>query len=70
MGFALEVKVIDGHVQSFAPGAPIVPGVTSVALDGHPPGHVGYEITCGKQRLLDIGDMAHSWAGSGTRVRS
>jgi glyoxylase-like metal-dependent hydrolase (beta-lactamase superfamily II) len=36
------------------------PGVTSVALNGHTPGHVGYEITSGKQSLLDIGDMAHS----------
>jgi glyoxylase-like metal-dependent hydrolase (beta-lactamase superfamily II) len=58
---AALVKVIDGHVQTFTPGAPIAPGVTSVALNGHTPGHVGYEITSGKQSLLDIGDMAHSW---------
>jgi hypothetical protein len=25
---------------------------------------VGYEITSGKQSLLDIGDMAHSWVVS------
>jgi glyoxylase-like metal-dependent hydrolase (beta-lactamase superfamily II) len=57
---AALVKVIDGHVQTFTPGAAIAPGVRSVALDGHTPGHVGYEITSGKQRLLDIGDLAHS----------
>jgi glyoxylase-like metal-dependent hydrolase (beta-lactamase superfamily II) len=57
---AALVKVIDGHVQTFSPGAPIAPGVKSVALNGHTPGHVGYEITSGKQSLLDIGDMAHS----------
>jgi glyoxylase-like metal-dependent hydrolase (beta-lactamase superfamily II) len=57
---AALVKVIDGHVQTFTPGAPIAPGVKSVALNGHTPGHVGYEITSGKQSLLDIGDMAHS----------
>jgi glyoxylase-like metal-dependent hydrolase (beta-lactamase superfamily II) len=57
---AALVKVIGGHVQTFTPGAPIAPGVTSVALNGHTPGHVGYEITSGKQSLLDIGDMAHS----------
>jgi glyoxylase-like metal-dependent hydrolase (beta-lactamase superfamily II) len=57
---AALVKIIDGQVQTFAPGAPIAPGVTSVALNGHTPGHVGYEITSGKQSLLDIGDMAHS----------
>jgi glyoxylase-like metal-dependent hydrolase (beta-lactamase superfamily II) len=57
---AALVKVIDGHVQTFTPGAPIAPDVTSVALNGHTPGHVGYEITSGTQSLLDIGDAAHS----------
>jgi glyoxylase-like metal-dependent hydrolase (beta-lactamase superfamily II) len=57
---AALVKVIDGHVRTFTPGERIAPGVTSVALNGHTPGHVGYEITSGKQSLLDIGDMAHS----------
>jgi glyoxylase-like metal-dependent hydrolase (beta-lactamase superfamily II) len=57
---AALVKAIDGHVQTFTPGAAIAPGVTSVALEGHTPGHVGYEITSGKQSLLDIGDLAHS----------
>jgi glyoxylase-like metal-dependent hydrolase (beta-lactamase superfamily II) len=57
---AALVKVIDGHVQTFTPGAPIAPGVTSIALNGHTPGHVGYDITSGKESLLDIGDMAHS----------
>jgi glyoxylase-like metal-dependent hydrolase (beta-lactamase superfamily II) len=54
------VKEIDGHVQTFTPGAPIAPGIRSVALNGHTPGHVGYEISSGRQRLLDIGDLAHS----------
>ncbi len=54
------VKIIEGHVQSFTPGAPIAPGITSLALEGHTPGHVGYEIASGQQTLLDIGDLAHS----------
>lgn len=57
---AALVKTIGGQVQTFAPGAAVVPGVTSVALDGHTPGHVGYEITSGNQSVLDIGDLAHS----------
>jgi glyoxylase-like metal-dependent hydrolase (beta-lactamase superfamily II) len=57
---AALVKLIDGQVQTFTPGASVAPGVTAVALNGHTPGHVGYEITSGKQSLLDIGDMAHS----------
>jgi glyoxylase-like metal-dependent hydrolase (beta-lactamase superfamily II) len=57
---AALVKAIDGHVHTFMPGASIAPGVTSVTLNGHTPGHVGYEISSGTQSLLDIGDMAHS----------
>ena len=54
------VKAISKHVHTFEPGAQIVPGITSVALGGHTPGHVGYEIVSGDARILDIGDMAHS----------
>ena len=54
------VKAIAPHVQTFTAGKAIAPGVTPIALDGHTPGHVGYEIVSGKQRLLDIGDLAHS----------
>ncbi len=54
------VKAISGHVHTFEPGTRIAPGVTSVALAGHTAGHVGYEISSGHTRLLDIGDLAHS----------
>ncbi len=59
-GPAEMVKAISAHVKTFEPGAQVVPGVTSVALNGHTPGHVGYEIVSGTSRLLDIGDLAHS----------
>ena len=55
-----QVKAIASRVHTFEPGAEIAPGVTSVALIGHTPGHVGYEITSGDAHLLDIGDLAHS----------
>ncbi len=57
---AAIVKVIAGHVKPFLPGAVVAPGITSVAIKGHTPGHVGYEISSGEARLLDIGDTAHS----------
>jgi len=59
-GPAELVKAISAHVKTFEPGARIAPGVTAVALDGHTPGHVGYEIASGKAKLLDIGDLSHS----------
>ena len=54
------VKAISEHVRTFEPGAQVAPGITSVALGGHTPGHVGYEVVSGDSRLLDIGDLAHS----------
>lgn len=54
------VKAIDGHVKTFKPGAQVITGITSVALKGHTPGHVGYEMVSGKEKLFDIGDTVHS----------
>jgi glyoxylase-like metal-dependent hydrolase (beta-lactamase superfamily II) len=59
-GPANVVQAISKHVRTFEPGAQIAPGVTSVALTGHTPGHVGYEIASKDARLLDIGDLVHS----------
>jgi glyoxylase-like metal-dependent hydrolase (beta-lactamase superfamily II) len=59
-GPANLVAAITAHVVTFAPGATVVPGIRSRALEGHTPGHVGYEISSGEARLLDIGDLAHS----------
>src|SRR6185369_5237311 len=39
---------------------PVLPGITPIALYGHTPGHVGYEIVSRGARLEDIGDTAHS----------
>ena len=36
-----------------------VPGVTSLPLPGHTPGHSGYMITSGNQSLLIWGDIIH-----------
>jgi glyoxylase-like metal-dependent hydrolase (beta-lactamase superfamily II) len=54
------VKAISAHVKPFKAGNRVFPGITSVALPGHTPGHVGYEIGGGKNRLFDIGDTVHS----------
>ncbi|MGR9172897.1 MBL fold metallo-hydrolase [Hyphomicrobiales bacterium] len=54
------VKTVEGHVKTFEPGAEVAPGITSVELPGHTPGHVGYQIASGDEKMLDIGDTAHS----------
>ncbi|HEY1752561.1 MAG TPA: MBL fold metallo-hydrolase [Caulobacteraceae bacterium] len=53
-------RVIAPQVRTFAPGVELLPGITPIALYGHTPGHVGYVIASGGQRLVDIGDIAHS----------
>jgi glyoxylase-like metal-dependent hydrolase (beta-lactamase superfamily II) len=54
------VKVIAVQVKPFLPGGVVSPGVRSVALVGHTPGHTGYDISSGGAHLIDIGDSAHS----------
>ena len=54
------VKTISAQVQTFEPGTVVAPGITAVAIKGHTPGHMGYEIVDGEDRILDIGDSAHS----------
>ena len=54
------VVAIGSHVAPFAPGDLVAPGITPVFIAGHTPGHVGYEITSGRSRLLDVGDTVHS----------
>lgn len=51
---------IKAQIKTFKPGEPILPGITPVALPGHTPGHVGYEIVSQGQRMVDVGDMVHS----------
>ncbi|MEG3175921.1 MBL fold metallo-hydrolase [Sphingomonas sp. RB3P16] len=57
---AALVAAITPKVQIFAPGASVLPGIRAVPLPGHTPGHSGYEISSGRDRLLAIGDSAHS----------
>ena len=54
------VEAIAPRIKTFAPGDIVVAHIQAIAIDGHTPGHVGYEITSGKLRLMDIGDTAHS----------
>lgn len=54
------VAAIGGQVKTFEPGTEPVPGILAIAATGHTPGHTVYEISSRGQKLLDIGDSAHS----------
>ena len=54
------LAAITPKVRTFEPGAQVTPSIKAVALAGHTPGHAGYEIVSGEDRLLYIGDAMHS----------
>jgi glyoxylase-like metal-dependent hydrolase (beta-lactamase superfamily II) len=56
---AALVTAITPKVETFAPGAQITPGIKAYAIDGHTPGHTGFEIASGDERLLYIADAMH-----------
>ena len=54
------VTAITPKVETFQPGAvALTPSISSVAINGHTPGHMGYEIRSGSDSLLYIGDTMH-----------
>lgn len=57
---ATLVPLIAPKVRTFTPGVEVTPSITAVALDGHTPGHSGFEIVSGRDRLLYVGDALHS----------
>ncbi len=46
-------------MHTFSGSVEVFPGVTSVPLHGHTPGHSGYMISSGKDSLLIWGDIVH-----------
>ena len=48
-----------GHLETFADGAAILPGLTSVPTPGHTPGHTSIMVSAGNEHLLIVGDAAH-----------
>ena len=48
-----RTTIFDGEVE-------VVPGIASVFLPGHTPGHVGYALSSGDASLLIWGDIVHA----------
>lgn len=53
------VKPYAGRVRRFAKDGDIAPGITSMHLPGHTPGHTGFTVASGKETLLIWGDIIH-----------
>ncbi len=51
-----------GRLVTFADGAEVIPGVKTIKLNGHTPGHTGYLFGHGDQTVLFWGDTIHSHA--------
>lgn len=51
-----------GRLQRYAAGSALLPGIASLALNGHTPGHSGYLLSSAGQSLLVWGDVVHSHA--------
>jgi len=47
-----------GRIRAFTEGE-VFPGVTAMPLPGHTPGHTGYLVQSGGERLLVWGDVVH-----------
>ncbi|AQR63352.1 MBL fold metallo-hydrolase [Brevundimonas sp. LM2] len=56
---AALVTAITPKVETFAPGAQVTPAILAVPIQGHTPGHSGFEVHSGEDRLLYIADSAH-----------
>lgn len=56
---ALGPYVKSGHFKPIAADGEVVPGIRSMSLSGHTPGHTGYVIESKGQKLLVWGDTLH-----------
>jgi len=56
---ALDPYVKAGHFKPIAADAELVPGIRSISLNGHTPGHTGYAVESKGQKLLVWGDTLH-----------
>lgn len=61
---AALLTAIAGKLTPVEPGAVIAPGLRTLAIRGHTPGHIGVEIASGRGRALAIGDSAHHYVVS------
>jgi len=49
-----------GRLRIIDDGDEIAPGLSSVALPGHTPGHSGWRLSSGAEQLIHVGDIVHA----------
>ncbi len=54
-----QIEPYSSVIKAFRGEAEVFPGVTSVPLPGHTPGHSGFMIASGGEGMLVFGDMVH-----------
>lgn len=58
---AVKPYAAAGRVRRFgADGTEVAPGLTTLALPGHTPGHTGFRLSSGTDQLLIWGDIVHA----------
>lgn len=58
------VKAITPRVTPFTEGDEVAPGIRTVAIKGHTPGHVGVELSSKGEKLLYVADTVHHYVTS------
>jgi glyoxylase-like metal-dependent hydrolase (beta-lactamase superfamily II) len=53
------VRTLERQTVSFKPDEEIIPGITTLALPGHTPGHSGFLFQFGGESFIAAGDFAH-----------
>jgi glyoxylase-like metal-dependent hydrolase (beta-lactamase superfamily II) len=53
------IAAYGNKLQTFEPGAMIVPGIQAINATGHTPGHTVYMVSSGSARLMLLGDTMH-----------
>jgi glyoxylase-like metal-dependent hydrolase (beta-lactamase superfamily II) len=53
------LRALERQTISFKPDKEIIPGVTTLALPGHTPGHSGFLFQFGDESFIAAGDFAH-----------
>jgi glyoxylase-like metal-dependent hydrolase (beta-lactamase superfamily II) len=59
LGARAQIAPYHNQMRTFTAATEVFPGVTSMPLLGHTPGHSGYVIASGSQSLLIWGDIVH-----------